>query len=181
VEGVNVPVVPLKNVPPAKRVPDPENMIRDATPEDVILPVTVTVPVKRAIVEVRAVPIVADRATDPADKVPAAASRVLVPPLPGRDIVTAPVTVSELLPLMVTAVAAEFVPKAIEAQVAAISTVTEMPLLIVTASADVGTAAPPQVAVLLQLPLTLAVRAAACNDTEPMTSVKRSSVVSKTT
>ena len=42
----------------------------------------------------------------------------------------------------------------------ATSTVTVMPLLMVTVSAAVGTAAPPQVAVLLQLPLTLATRCA---------------------
>ena len=40
------------------------------------------------------------------------------------------------------------------------STVTVIPELIVTASAEVGIAAPPQVAVLLQSPLTEAVRAA---------------------
>jgi hypothetical protein len=89
--------------------------------------------------------------------------------------------VSELDPLMVTAVAAALATNAIEAQFAATSTVTEIPLLTVTASADVGTAAPPQVAVLLQLPLTLAVRAAACKDVGLMVIVKRMTTVSKST
>lgn len=51
--------------------------------------------------------------------------------------------------------------KVIEEQTAAVLTVTVIPLLIVTASEEVGTAEPPHVVVEFQFPLKLAVRAAA--------------------
>jgi hypothetical protein len=65
------------------------------------------------------------------------------------------------VPLIVSVVFAEIVvAHASEVQTAAVSTVTLTPLLMVTVSPATGTALPPQVAVLLQLPETLAVRAA---------------------
>ena len=61
----------------------------------------------------------------------------------------------------------EIVPEAlanvIELQAELISTVTVIPLLMVTAVADVGTGLPPHVAVLLQSPLTLAMPGASVN------------------
>jgi len=68
-----------------------------------------------------------------------------------------PVTVREFVPLMSIPVLALTVDMVMEAHDAATSTVTRMLELITTASAEVGTAAPPQVVVLDQFPLTLAV------------------------
>jgi len=66
--------------------------------------------------------------------------------------------VSELLPLIVTALLALTAAKVRDAHWAPIiSTVTVIPELIVTASEDVGTAAPPHVVVLLQGPETEAI------------------------
>ena len=86
-----------------------------------------------------------------------------VKPDEGRGIEISPLTVSELevlkFKLLVAATAAKVID---EHWAPEILTVTVMPLLIVTASAEVGTAEPPQVAVLLQFPLTEAVLAAPC-------------------
>ncbi len=54
--------------------------------------------------------------------------------------------------------------------------VTVIPLLIVMSSLAVGTAAPPQVVVLFQLPLTLAVRAAAIATEPDSNSIANSNV-----
>ncbi len=102
------------------------------------------------------------KSIDPADNVPAPTAKVLVILLePGFVILMAPDTFNELLPLIETE---EFAVDAVyvrEAQVAGTSTVTKIPLLIVTVSPATGTATPPQVAVLLQFPETEAVLAAA--------------------
>lgn len=77
---------------------------------------------------------------------------------------TLPDTVSVLVPLMVSKAAPDVpVVKLMEAQTAATLTVTVTPLLMTTASADVGTAFPPHVVVLFQFPDAEAVRVAAFN------------------
>jgi hypothetical protein len=74
----------------------------------------------------------------------------------------APPTVNELLPLIVRVVFADTVLAQVsEEHTAAVSTVTLMPLFMLTVSLDVGTALPPHVVVELQLPVTLAVLVAA--------------------
>jgi hypothetical protein len=72
--------------------------------------------------------------------------------------VIAPVTASVFVPLIVIPLfAAGAFTVILAAAAAATSTVTTTPVLMVTASVDVGTAAPPHVAVLFQLPVTEAV------------------------
>ncbi len=159
VPAVNVPAVPLMKVPPVNNVPAPKKIIWLPVPAEVILPVVETVPVEILITSLRPV-VVADIVIVVADTLPAFTLMVFVPPAFGRDIVIAPITESEFVPLIVTAVALAFVPNDNDAHDAATSTVTVTPVLIVTASADVGTAAPPHVAVLLQTPDTDAVLAA---------------------
>lgn len=44
--AVNVPAAPLMNVPPAFRVPAPENVILEAVPAEVIFPEMDAVPVE---------------------------------------------------------------------------------------------------------------------------------------
>lgn len=84
--------------------------------------------------------------------------------LPLLPTVTAPDTVSCGLPLAakVSVAVPELVPMATLVQAALfVSTVTVMPVLIVTVSAATGTDCPPHVAVELQFPETDAVRGAA--------------------
>jgi hypothetical protein len=71
--------------------------------------------------------------------------------------VIAPVTVSVFVPFIVIPLFTAGAFTVILAHASTPSIVTTIPELIITASADVGTAAPPQVAVLLQLPVTDAV------------------------
>ena len=94
VEAVNVPVVPLRNVPPALRVPELEKTILEATPVEVMLPETVTGPVEMRIWLSLVVPVVADRATEAAENVPAPTLIVLAA-LPLRWIVTAPLAAND--------------------------------------------------------------------------------------
>jgi hypothetical protein len=82
--------------PPTYSLPAPEKMIRDAEPEEMILPEMVTVPVEIKIWLARESLVVADRATDAAEKVPAATLIwFMLPPLACSCMVTAPLTVNE--------------------------------------------------------------------------------------
>ena len=92
VDAVNVP--PLPRFPPTFNVPASENTIRESTPENVILPETVAVPVDISIRLSLTPPVVACRATEAAEKVPAPTLIVLVE-LPFLCIVTAPLAASE--------------------------------------------------------------------------------------
>jgi hypothetical protein len=149
--------VPLINVPPAFKVPELLNVICEHVPAEVILPETVTVPVD--IVSIAyLVPVLPCKAIEEQDRIPLPTAIWFVPLL-GLCIVTAPETVRLLSPLMLIDELVLFA-KLIELQTAATFTVTVTPPFITTASAEVGTAAPPHVAVEFQLPLTLAVRVA---------------------
>ena len=111
-------------------------------------------------------PVVADRATEAAENVPAPTLMVLeTPPFPGLCMVTAPLGVNDAVASARLIAAAPTVPvvKSIVVHCAAYpdGTVTVIPELIVTESAEPGTDEPPHVAVLLQLPLTEAILAAA--------------------
>ena len=91
-------------------------------------------------------------------------------------VVIAPETVREFVPLMVMPVMVLSVVgalQAIEAQLAVVSMVTTLLALMVTVSPATGTEAPPHVAVLLQLPVTLAVLAAAHTDAGQSSMAKR--------
>ena len=95
--AVNVPAVPLINVPPAFKVPPvPENTICDATPADVMLPVTFTIPVVM-LIWLTLVPVVPCRATvNSAVKVPAPTLIWFVLLLElGRCMLTAPLAVND--------------------------------------------------------------------------------------
>jgi len=93
---------------------------------------------------------------------PAPTLTVPVNPDAGRGILSKPVIVSTFVPLIVNTLLELTAAKASEAHWAlATFTVTVMPELIVTASAEFGIADPPQVAVLFQFPDTDAVLAAA--------------------
>ena len=154
---VNVPPVP--KFPPTLTVPAPEytNLAADAVPPNVIAPVTFIVPVLTVIWLIRVVedPEVMDKL--PADKVPVPTAICLVTLPVGAPIDTAPLTVRELVPLIVIPVAVA--PPEIETDpaTAATSTVTVTPLFMTTVSPATGTALPPHVPVALQLPLTDAV------------------------
>jgi hypothetical protein len=168
VDGVKVPAVPLRNVPPAFRVPASVKVIREAVPADVILPVTVTKPVEiESSVYREAVPAPA-RARDPADNVPAPTAMVVCLLLfPGTTVVMAPETASDCpllmeMPLFVLAARMD-----IEVHATFVLTVTVTAALIVTVSPATGTEAPPHVVVELQLPEVLAVLAAASAEEAP--------------
>jgi hypothetical protein len=150
-------------VPAVFRVPAPVKVRREATPAvEKVAPVILIVPVDKLTVVKRVPPVVPPRVRVPVVKVPAPTAIVLVPLGFGRDIVVAPEIVREFDPLIVTAEAELTVPAQVkEEQTAAVSTVTLIPLFIVQVSPATGTADPPQVAVLLQLPETEAVLAAA--------------------
>jgi hypothetical protein len=93
-------------------------------------------------------------------KYPAPTSRRLVE-FDGLCIIIDPATVRVIPELIVTFEFTDaFKRKVKDAQLAVASTVTVIPLFIVTVSDEVGTADPPQVVVLLQFPVTLAVRCA---------------------
>jgi hypothetical protein len=159
---VNVTVV-VPSVPPMLRFPAPEKVIWQppVLDEADIAPDIVTVPVE---IEIRSylVDDVADIVSEPQERFPAPTLTVKVNPLLGLGIFRSPVIEIVFVPLIINALLAVTPPgKASDAHcAAATSTVTVIPLLIVTISADVGTDNPPQVAVLLQLPVTLAVRVA---------------------
>jgi hypothetical protein len=127
-----------------------------------MLPVVVIVPVETDTVQNRPAVALPGIAMLPALSVPVPTAIVLViVPADGAFMVIAPETVSVFVPLMVMPLlaAGAFIVKLLHASVP--STVTITPVLIVTESADVGGPEPPQVAVLLQLPVTEAVYAAA--------------------
>jgi len=166
VDAVKVP--PDERVPSRLRVPASEkvSLACAAVPENVIFPVIVMVPVETDTVQNRPEVELPGMVMLAALNVPVPTAIVLViVPVDGEFIVIAPETVSVLVPLIdipLFVVGAFIV---IEAHVALQSTVTAIPLLIITASADVGTDCPPHVAVELQLPVTLAVLCARTNDT----------------
>jgi hypothetical protein len=91
--------------------------------------------------------------------------------------VIAPVTDSELVPLIVIPLAIEAALIEILAHTALELTVTVTPELIMTASEDVGTADPPHVVVLFQFPLTDAVFVA--QKAASSTARKRNMIVAK--
>jgi hypothetical protein len=144
-------------------VPAPDSVISHATPDGVMFPEQLKVPVETVMMSRRApLETVVDGIVIEAQETdPAPIAMVRLNPLLGLRMVMAPLTVSVFVPLIVSVVFAEIVvAHASEVQTAAVSTVTLTPLLMVTVSPATGTALPPQVAVLLQLPETLAVRAA---------------------
>ena len=71
VDAVKVPAVPLKKSPPALSLPEPENVMREAVPEEVILPEILAVPVEIRIWLNREASVVANNATEAAENVPA--------------------------------------------------------------------------------------------------------------
>lgn len=96
VDGVNEPAVPLIKDPPTFSLPVLEKMIREAEPEEVIFPETLTVPVEIRIWLARVSSVVAESAIDAALKLPAPTLIwFILPPLACSWIVTAPVTVSD--------------------------------------------------------------------------------------
>jgi hypothetical protein len=128
----------------------------------VTVPATVSVPVERVITFLRAPDetVVAAMVSEPQDTEPAPIARVTFLLVDGRGMLISPLTVRVLVPPIVSVLLAVAAAQVSEEQVAEISTVTLTPLLMVTVSPATGTALPPQVLVLLQLPETLAVRAA---------------------
>ena len=93
---MKIPAVPLRNVPPAFKVPASENTIRESTPSDVMLPETVAVPVEIRIWVNLVPPVVPERATvSSAEKVPAPTSIWFTPPAAGRGMVTVPLAVKD--------------------------------------------------------------------------------------
>ena len=146
--------------PPTFKRPELEKRIAFlfAVPFIVIFPVTVAVPVPITISASLKSLAVAAIVTELQLRLPLPTPKNLsAPSVVPALIVTAPVTVNEFVPLVSTTLSA-FPPLIVkEAQTAFTFKVTFTPLFIVTASAAVGTAAPPQVVVLFQLPLTLAV------------------------
>jgi hypothetical protein len=93
--------------------------------------------------------------------VPVPTATVLLKFAVGAVMVIAPETVRLFVPLMVIPLLAAGALIVILVHAAATSTVTITPLLMVTVSPATGTGFPPHVAVLLQLPVTEAVLAAA--------------------
>ena len=94
--------------------------------------------------------------------VPAPTASVVVEVAVGAVMVIALVTARVFVPsIVIPPEAAGALKVMLEAAVEVWSTVTVIPLLMVTASFEPGTLEPPQVAVLLQLPLTEAVLGAA--------------------
>lgn len=132
----------------------------------VTVPETASVPVETVITFLRAPDetVVAAMVSVPQDNEPAPTTRVTFLLVDGLGMLTSPLTASVLVPPIVSVLLAVAAAHVSEAQAAVVSTVTLIPLLMVTLSPAPGTALPPQVAVLLQLPDTLAVRAAASAD-----------------
>jgi len=160
VEAVNVPPVP--RLPPMFIVPAPVkvNCACAAVPEKVMAPLVVTVPVETDRIVFRLAVWLPAMLMLVALNVPVSTARVLATAAVGKFIVMVPDTVRVFVPLIVMPLAVEAALMVTLRHDAGTSTVTVIPLLMVTASADVGTAEPPQVVVLLQLPLTEAVLAA---------------------
>jgi hypothetical protein len=127
------------------------------------LPVTVRLPVVICVNPVYLLePLLLVSDTEPAVILPAPTSIWLVIlAWLGMTNEMASTTVRLFVPLIFTPLLEAAAFKVNEAQNAAVSTVTITPLLIVTASDEVGMADPPQVTILLHLPDTEAVLAAA--------------------
>lgn len=151
-----VVIVPLKSKVPASVKLNWQPVVPVA-----VAPLIVTEPVEIEIMLFLVV-VVADIVREPAVSEPCPTAIVQVAPFEGLGIKTKPVTAKLFVP--------EIVNKLLEVVAANVSvlhaalatfTVTVIPLLIVTASADVGIACPPHVAGASQLPETEAVRAAA--------------------
>ena len=158
VDAVNVP--PGDNVPAMLSVPVPVNksLAWAEIPEKVMLPETVIKPEETDNVQKRPAVPLPGIAILAALNIPVPTPIVLViAPVVGAFMMIAPETVSVFVPLIVIPLFVAGAFNTTLAAIAAISTVTVMPELITTASDEVGTAAPPQVAVLLQLPVTDAV------------------------
>jgi len=105
-------------------------------------PEIVALPVEMLRISLRPA-VVALMVSEPAVRVPAPTARVLVKPVAGRGMVIRPVTLRVLVPLIVTELLAAARVKARDADAAGTLTVTAIPELIVTASAEVGVAAEP--------------------------------------
>ena len=164
VEGVNVPDPAAERVPPIFNVPASVNVNRAcaAVPENVILPETLIVPVETETIQfLLAVPL-PGIAILVAFKVPVPTDKVLLTAAVGAFIVIAPqLRILEPLIDIPFAVADALMVIVPTNGVLATSMVTVTPLLIMILSPATGTAAPPQVAVLDQLPETDAVLVAA--------------------
>ena len=127
----------------------------------VVVPLMVTVPVEMVMMSLRVV-VVAAMVSEPALSVPAPTAMVKFVLLPlGRAMVTKPVMFRVIPELMVREPVFMVVSVL---QAAATSTITLIPLLIVTSSEAVGTELPPHVAGRLQFPDTEAILVAASND-----------------
>jgi hypothetical protein len=123
-----------------------------------MLPVTLIVPVETDTVQNRFAVALPGIAILAALNVPVPTANVLViTPADGAFMVIAPVTVSVFVPFIVIPLFTAGAFTVMLAHASTPSTVTTIPELIITASADVGTAAPPHVAVLLHTPVTDAV------------------------
>jgi hypothetical protein len=147
--------------PPILKVPELENVIWQPVVPVVIAPKTVNVPVVMLIISFLSV-MVAAMVSEPVVRFPEFTFTVQTNPALGRGIFKRPVIVNVLVPLIVSVLLDVTFKNVSEAHCAfAILTVTVIPALILTSSAEVGTDAPPQVAVLLQLPETEAVLMAA--------------------
>ena len=151
-------------VPLTFKVPAPENVTLEEVPADVMSPLTVMAPVESVRSVYRLTVLTPARAIEPADKVPAPTAIAVVKFAAGLAVVMAPDTLrplvapAKVMPLL--AVGAEML-TLVQAAVYAAGIVTVMVGLMVTVSPATGTELPPHVAVLFQLPVTLAVRAAA--------------------
>lgn len=167
VAGVKVNLL-VKTVPTNPRFSEPasEKVISQAVVPQVTTPETFRVPVEMVMISRRAavVGVVALMVSEPQVTVPAPMAMVRLNPAAGLGMVMFPLTLSVLAPLIVSVVSKPIAVQVSEVQTAAVSTVTFTPWLMVTVSAAAGTGFPPQVAVLLQLPDTLAVLAAAQTD-----------------
>jgi len=161
VEPANVVSVGvLEKEPPIFIEPEPVNVNWHPVVPVVIAPEILTIPVEIVIMSLGPI-VVALMVSEPEVSDPAFTAMVQVCPAFGNGMLISPVTVREFAPEIVTELEVTTAAKVSVLQAATTSTVTVIPLLIVTASAAVGTAAPPHVAVLLQFPETDAVLGAA--------------------
>jgi hypothetical protein len=163
VEAAKVP--PFDQSPPMLRFPVPVNvsLAWAAVPESVTAPVQLIVPVETDTVQNLPAVALPGIVMLPALNVPVPTAIVLViVPVVGEFMVTAPVTVSVFVPLMVMPLFAAGAFIVILATAAVLTfTVTTTPELMITISPATGTAEPPHVAVLFQFPVTEAVLVAA--------------------
>lgn len=161
VEGVNVPV-PVKSLPILiADAPVHVKAFLAAVPGMLIVPLTVNVPVLIVTKLSSVLVSVIERVRLEHDTIPVPIANVWLTLAVGFVKIISPETLREKAPLIVSKLFTLLAAKVMELHSAPVAfTVTVMPELIVTASAEVGTAAPPQVAVSCQSPLTLAMRCA---------------------